>query len=87
MLISLFPDGFDEAMYVVSKLKQMPKLHRAVWRGDFIKVKSISNGIRKTVLNTRDKEHRLACINIRLSAPQNIFKYLIADVLYCKSYC
>ena len=51
-------DGFDECMYVVAKVKDMPKLHRAVWRGDLIKVKSISNGIRKTVLNTGDKEQR-----------------------------
>ena len=48
-------------MYVVSKLKEMPKLHRAVWRGDLMKVKSIGNGIRKTVLNTRDHKYRLAC--------------------------
>lgn len=52
------PDDFDECMYVVTKVKEMPKLHRAVWRGDLIKVKSIGNGIRKTVLNTRDKEYR-----------------------------
>jgi hypothetical protein len=43
---------------MVAKLKELPKLHRAVWRGDLIKVKSIGNGIRKTVLNTMDKEHR-----------------------------
>lgn len=56
---AIYPLIADECMYVVTKLKEMPKLHRAVWRGDLIKVKSIGNGIRKTVLNTRDKEHRL----------------------------
>ena len=55
--------GFDESMYVVSTLRDLPKLHRAVWRGDLLKVKSICNGIRKTVLNTRDKEYRLAFLN------------------------
>lgn len=66
LCIFIFPDGFDECMYIVTKLKEMPKLHRAVWRGDLIKVKSIGNGVRKTVLNTRDKEHRsvlvLTCV-------------------------
>ena len=51
-------DSYDECTYVVGRLKDLPKLHRTVWRGDLMKTKCICNGIRKSVLNARDKEHR-----------------------------
>ena len=52
--------GFTGAnyAYVISKVKDLPKLHRAVWKGNMTKVKSITKGIRKKDLNATDKAKR-----------------------------
>lgn len=49
-------------MYVVNKPRDLPKLHRAVWKADITKVKTVSNGIRKAILNSHDKGKRSALI-------------------------
>ena len=45
-------------MYVVTKVKDLPKLHRAVWKEDLDKVKSVTSGIKKAALNGLDKNKR-----------------------------
>ena len=52
------PVGEGVCVYVVNKTKDLPKLHRAVWKEDSAKVKSITSSIRKSVLNSYDKNKR-----------------------------
>ncbi len=47
-----------ECVYEVKKVKDLPKLHRAVWKKDINKVKAITNGSKASVLNAYDKEKR-----------------------------
>ena len=46
-------------VYLVRKVKDLPKLHRAVWKEDINKVKAATNGIKTSVLNSHDKWKRL----------------------------
>ncbi len=57
-MLSLGDEGGGTCVYVVSKPKDLPKLHRAVWKGDISKVKSSTNVIRTSVLNSLDKSKR-----------------------------
>ena len=47
-----------KSVYVVSKLKDLPKLHQAVWKEDLAKVKSITRHINKGLLNAHDTNKR-----------------------------
>ena len=42
----------------MSKAGDLPKLHRAVWKGDLNKVKSVTKGLKSKDISTFDKEHR-----------------------------
>ena len=59
-------DGSEGCVYVVNKPKDLPKLHRAVWKGNLSKVKNSTNGIRKSVLNSLDKGKRLATTSTKM---------------------
>ena len=56
-LVSFLFEG-GEASYTVAKVKDLPKLHRAVWKCDMKKVKTATKGIKKNDLNAFDKSHR-----------------------------
>ena len=43
---------------MVNKPKELPKLHRAVWKGDLSKVKASTSSMRITTLNSLDKAKR-----------------------------
>ena len=47
-----------EIGYTVAKVKDLPKLHRAVWKCDMRKVETATKGIKKSKLNAFDKGHR-----------------------------
>eukprot|EP00794_Sanderia_malayensis_P006173 gene6173-6884_t len=49
------PDGNSEPGYRNVKEKDLPKLHKAVWNGDFAKVKQLT---KKGDVNQMDKHHR-----------------------------
>ena len=44
--------------YVIPKEKDLPKLHRAVWKGDLVKVQQITKNFKKNEVNAVDKEKR-----------------------------
>ena len=45
--------------YVVQRLKDLPKLHKAVWKDDLQRVKTVLAGLKKTMyIDYFDKEHR-----------------------------
>ena len=52
----------DECMstngYVIPKDKDLPKLHRAAWKGDLVKVQQITKSFKKNEVNAVDKEKR-----------------------------
>ena len=50
--------GEVQDAYVITKEKDLPKLHRAAWKGDLAKVKQMTKNIKKSDLNSRDKEAR-----------------------------
>ena len=43
---------------MIAKEKDLPKLHRAVWKGDLMKVKQLTKNAKERELNARDKEDR-----------------------------
>lgn len=49
-------DGGEVALgYVITKDKDLPKLHKAIWHGDVAKVKQLC---KKSDINQFDKENR-----------------------------
>ena len=50
--------GEVQDAYVIAKEKDLPKLHRAVWKGDLTKVKQLTKNVKESELNARDKEER-----------------------------
>ena len=50
--------GEVQDAYVIAKEKDLPKLHRAVWKGDLTKVKQLTKNAKERELNARDKEER-----------------------------
>lgn len=42
----------------MKKVKELPKLHRAVWKGNLEKVKKLTKSIKRSDLNSTDKEKR-----------------------------
>ena len=50
--------GEVQDAYVIAKEKDLPKLHRAAWKGDLTKVKQMTKNVKKSDLNARDKEAR-----------------------------
>ena len=48
----------DDVGYSISKVKDLPKLHRAVWKCNMHKVKTATKGIKTSELNAFDKGRR-----------------------------
>ena len=46
------------SLYHVQKEKAIPKLHRAVWKGNITKVRKLTVNMKKSELNSTDKEKR-----------------------------
>ena len=45
--------------YIVKRLKDLPKLHKAVWKDDLQRVKTVLASLKKTMyMDYFDKEHR-----------------------------
>ena len=45
--------------YIVKRLKDLPKLHKAVWKDDLQRVKTVLTTLKKTMyMDYFDKEHR-----------------------------
>ncbi len=44
--------------YTVSRLKDLPKLHKAAWKGDLTRVKHVTKDLKKGEINSLDKEKR-----------------------------
>lgn len=53
-----FSISVDDGGYSVPKVKDLPKLHRAVWKCDMNKVKTATKGIKTNDLNAFDKGRR-----------------------------
>ena len=51
-------EGYDVVPYSVENVKKLPKLHRAVWKSDFKKVKTATKGMKMKHLDDIDKEQR-----------------------------
>ena len=47
-----------QTVYHVQKEKELPKLHRAVWKGNLDKVKKLTKSMKTSELNSTDKEKR-----------------------------
>ena len=47
-----------EGGYVVEKVKDLPRLHRSVWKGNLVKVKRLTKSMKNSELNSVDKEKR-----------------------------
>ena len=45
-------------VYNVQKEKELPKLHRAVWKGNLEKVMKLTKSVKTSELNSTDKEKR-----------------------------
>ena len=45
-------------LYNIQKERELPKLHRAVWKGNLEKVMKLTKGMKTSELNSTDKEKR-----------------------------
>ncbi len=49
----------DHSGYTVQRLKDLPKLHKAVWNNDLVRVRTVLAGLKKKMyIDYFDKEHR-----------------------------
>ena len=60
--------GVVVGVYNIQKERELPKLHRAVWKGNFEKVMKLTKGMKMSELNSTDKEkrytrHCAACVS------------------------
>lgn len=50
--------GEVQDAYVVSRLKDLPKLHKAVWKGEVARVKHLTKDLKKGEVDATDKMKR-----------------------------
>ena len=75
----MFPSEDEEVVgYTVVKVKDLPKLHRAVWKCDMNKVKIATKGIKPSILNSFDKERRQV-FNLSLSLTPLCRGFILKD--------
>ena len=57
---SLSPAGVAgiQSVYNINKIKSLPKLHRSAAKGNLLKTKKLTVGMKRSALNSTDKEKR-----------------------------
>ena len=70
-----------ESVYSVRKVKDLPKLHRAVWKGNLEKVRRLTKSVKTSELNSTDKEKR-QIVQVLAASQQRSVEVLYALYVY-----
>ena len=70
--------GVVVGVYNVQKERELPKLHRAVWKGNFEKVMKLTKGMKMSELNSTDKEKRYT-----RDCAASVSKYSVSQLHLC----